>query len=66
MFVWLDEMLEKRGEQINKVMNFDIDESILDERITGHWMHPSNGRSYHTKFSFPKVPGVDEVRTRSS
>jgi hypothetical protein len=30
-------------------------------RSIGHWMHPSSGHSYHTKFSPPKVPGVDHV-----
>ena len=59
-------MLKKRGEQINKVLNFDIDDSMLEERNIGHWMHPSSGCSYHTKFIFSKVPGVDDVRTRSS
>ena len=59
-------MMEKRGGQINKVLNFDIDDSILEERITGRWMHPSSGCSYHKKFAPPKVPGVDDVRTRSS
>jgi len=57
----LDEMLEKKGTKIDKVLNFDIDDSILEERITGRWMHPSSGRSYHTKFAPPKVPGVDDV-----
>eukprot|EP01018_Ginkgo_biloba_P021124 Gb_16638 [translate_table: standard] len=57
----LDEMLEKRGAKIDKVLNFEIDDSILEERITGRWMHPSSGRSYHTKFAPPKVPGVDDV-----
>lgn len=31
------------------------------ERITGRWVHPSSGRSYHTKFAPPKVPGVDDA-----
>lgn len=57
----LDEMLEKKGAKIDKVLNFDIDDSILEERITGRWMHPSSGRSYHSKFAPPKVPGVDDV-----
>ena len=58
-------MLEKRGAKFDKVLNFDIDDSILEERITGCWMQPSSGRSYHTKFSPPKVPDVYDVRTRS-
>ncbi|KAE8023674.1 hypothetical protein FH972_009346 [Carpinus fangiana] len=57
----LDEMLENQGIKIDKVLNFGINDSILEERITGRWIHPSSGRSYHTKFAPPKVPGVDDV-----
>ncbi|KAK6148081.1 hypothetical protein DH2020_018993 [Rehmannia glutinosa] len=57
----LDEMLEKRGVKVDKVLNFAIDDAILEERITGRWIHPSSGRSYHTKFAPPKVPGADDV-----
>ncbi|XP_057516375.1 adenylate kinase 4 isoform X1 [Amaranthus tricolor] len=57
----LDEMLEKRGTKIDKVLNFAIDDAILEERITGRWIHPSSGRTYHTKFAPPKAPGVDDV-----
>lgn len=57
----LDEMLEKRGVKIDKVLDFAIDDSILEERITSRWIHPASGRSYHTKFAPPKVPGIDDV-----
>ncbi len=61
-FIQLDEMLEKKGIKVDKVLNFAIDDAILEERITGSWIHPTSGRSYHTKFAPPKVPGVDDVR----
>lgn len=57
----LDDMLDKQGNKIDKVLNFAIDDSILEERITGRWIHPSSGRTYHTKFAPPEVPGVDDV-----
>lgn len=57
----LDEMLEKRGVKVDKVLNFAIDDSVLEERITGRWIHPSSGRTYHTKYAPPKVPGKDDV-----
>ncbi|OVA15403.1 Adenylate kinase [Macleaya cordata] len=58
----LDEMLAKQGIKIDKVLNFSIDDdAILEERITGRWIHLSSGRTYHTKFAPPKVPGVDDV-----
>ncbi|GFY91540.1 adenylate kinase family protein [Actinidia rufa] len=59
--IQLDEMLRKQGTKINKVLNFAIDDAILEERITGRWIHPSSGRTYHTKFAPPKVLGVDDV-----
>ncbi|CAN4087959.1 unnamed protein product [Withania somnifera] len=57
----LDVMLQNRGTKVDKVLNFAIDDSILEERITGRWIHPASGRSYHTKFAPPKVPGIDDV-----
>lgn len=62
LFGQLDEMLEKQGVKVDKVLNFAIDDGILEERITGRWMHPSSGRTYHTKFAPPKVHGIDDVR----
>ncbi|KAH1248893.1 Adenylate kinase 4 [Glycine max] len=46
----LDEMLQKQGVKVDKVLNFAIDDAILEERITGRWIHPSSGRTYHTNF----------------
>ncbi|KAG6527302.1 hypothetical protein ZIOFF_009400 [Zingiber officinale] len=60
-FSQIDGMLAKQGAKIDKVLNFAIDDAILEERITGRWIHPSSGRTYHTKFAPPKVPGVDDV-----
>ncbi|KAJ9676681.1 hypothetical protein PVL29_021952 [Vitis rotundifolia] len=52
---------QKQGVKVDKVLNFAIDDGILEERITGRWMHPSSGRTYHTKFAPPKVHGIDDV-----
>lgn len=54
-------MLEKQGAKVDKVLNFAIDDAILEERITGRWIHHASGRTYHTKFAPPKVPGIDDV-----
>ena len=54
-------MLEKQGAKIDKVLDFAIDDVILEERITGRWIHPASGRTYHMKFAPPKVPGIDDV-----
>ena len=57
----LDEMLAKRGQTIDKVLNFVVPDSLLVDRVTGRWVHPASGRSYHEKFAPPKVAGVDDV-----
>lgn len=59
-------MLQKQGTKIDKVLDFAIDDSILEERITGRWIHASSGRTYHTKFAPPKVPGIDDVSYKIS
>lgn len=61
----LDAMLEKQGAKVDKVLNFEIADSILEERITGRWIHPASGRSYHTKFAPPKVVGKDDITGES-
>ncbi|KAK9811441.1 hypothetical protein WJX72_003964 [[Myrmecia] bisecta] len=57
----LDEMLQTKGTGVDKVLNFDVPDSLLVERVTGRWIHPASGRSYHEKFAPPKVPGVDDI-----
>ena len=57
----LDEIMNKNGKNINKVLDFQIDDSLLVERITGRRFHMASGRSYHVKFRPPKVEGKDDV-----
>jgi adenylate kinase len=57
----LDGMLAARGTQIDKVLNFNVPDAVLVERVTGRWVHPASGRSYHTSFAPPRVPGLDDI-----
>mmetsp|Transcript_58758 Transcript_58758/g.97233 ORF Transcript_58758/g.97233 Transcript_58758/m.97233 type:complete len:249 (-) Transcript_58758:328-1074(-) len=57
----LDDILTQKGKQIDDVVQLDIEDDILTERITGRWIHKASGRSYHTKFNPPKEAGVDDV-----
>eukprot|EP01025_Chloroclados_australasicus_P028807 TRINITY_DN28549_c0_g1_i2.p3 TRINITY_DN28549_c0_g1~~TRINITY_DN28549_c0_g1_i2.p3 ORF type:complete len:180 (-),score=24.67 TRINITY_DN28549_c0_g1_i2:323-802(-) len=57
----LDDMLAVKGTGIDRVLNFEVPEEILVERVTGRWIHPASGRSYHEKFHPPKQPGVDDI-----
>ena len=57
----LDAMFERKGKSLSHVLEFNIADEILEERITGRRVHPGSGRSYHVKFNPPKVEGVDDV-----
>lgn len=57
----LDEMLTSNNIKIDKVINLVVDDEPVVKRITGRWIHPASGRSYHNEFSPPKVPGKDDV-----
>lgn len=57
----LDEMLEKRRQPLDAVVEFTIDDSLLVRRICGRWFHLASGRSYHEEFHPPRVPGRDDI-----
>merc|ERR1719419_2246818 len=57
----LDAMLAEKGRQIDDVVQLDVPDEVLTERITGRWIHKASGRSYHIKFNPPKVAGIDDV-----
>ena len=57
----LEELLEKRQEPLDCVVEFNIDDGLLFRRICGRWFHLTSGRSYHEEFYPPKVPGKDDV-----
>merc|ERR1719203_652714 len=50
----LDKMLSEEGAFVTKVIEMNVPDSVLEERITGRWIHKKSGRSYHVKFAPPK------------
>ncbi|XP_018615415.1 adenylate kinase 2, mitochondrial isoform X2 [Scleropages formosus] len=57
----LDELLEKRAEKLDSVIEFRVDDSLLVRRICGRLIHQPSGRSYHEEFNPPKVPMKDDI-----
>ncbi|XP_068603194.1 adenylate kinase 2, mitochondrial isoform X2 [Brachionichthys hirsutus] len=57
----LDDLLEKRCEKLDSVIEFDVDDSLLVRRICGRLIHRQSGRSYHEEFNPPKEPMKDDV-----
>lgn len=57
----LDELMRKRNEHLNRVVEFKIDSELLIKRITGRLIHVASGRTYHEEFYPPKKPMTDDV-----
>jgi adenylate kinase len=46
---------------IDYVLEIDVPDSAIIERMSGRRVHVASGRTYHVKFNPPKVPGKDDV-----
>merc|ERR1712232_371662 len=53
----MDELLSKSNDRVGRVIEFNVPDEILEERICGRWIHKASGRSYHAKFNPPKSLG---------
>jgi adenylate kinase len=56
----LDAMLAKEGAFVTKVIELQVPDGVLEERICGRWIHKGSGRSYHVKFAPPKSMKLDK------
>ncbi len=54
----LDAILALRGRKLDHVIELDVDEDALVERITGRFTCANCGKGYHDKFEQPRQPGV--------
>ena len=54
----LDEILQQHGRTLAHVIELDVNEDALVERITGRFTCASCGKGYHDKFERPKQEGV--------
>ena len=54
----LDGILGKHGRQLDHVIELEVDEDALVERITGRYTCANCGEGYHTTFKVPEVEGV--------
>ena len=57
----LDEMLAKAGKKLDRVVEMEVDEAALTERVVGRFTCAKCGTGYHDKFKRPKVEGVCDV-----
>lgn len=53
--------MKDSGVAIDYVLEIDVPDDLIVERMSGRRSHPASGRVYHTKFNPPKVEGVDDL-----
>ena len=52
--------MQAAGVTIDYVVEIDVPDSEIVERMSGRRVHVASGRTYHVKFNPPKVEGVDD------
>jgi len=53
--------LKSAGVKLDYVLEIDVPDSAIVERMSGRRVHVASGRTYHDRFNPPKVAGVDDV-----
>ena len=54
----LEAILHTRGRKLDRVIELEVDEDALVERITGRFTCAHCGKGYHDRFEQPQLPGV--------
>ncbi|WP_040975584.1 adenylate kinase [Necropsobacter massiliensis] len=53
--------LKSAGIAIDYVLEFDVPDEVIVERMSGRRVHQASGRSYHIVYNPPKVEGKDDI-----
>ena len=53
--------MKAAGVKLDFVLEIDVPDAAIIERMSGRRVHVGSGRTYHTKFNPPKVAGKDDV-----
>lgn len=53
--------MKDAGIKIDYVIEIDVADGEIIQRMSGRRVHLASGRTYHTVFNPPKVPGKDDV-----
>jgi len=55
------EAMRAAGVPIDFVLEIEVDDASITERMSGRRVHPASGRIYHVKFNRPQAAGKDDV-----
>jgi len=53
--------LKAAGVRLDVVLEIDVPDETIVQRMSGRRVHVASGRSYHVLFNPPKVAGIDDV-----
>ena len=53
--------MKAAGVALDLVLEIDVPDAAIIERMSGRRVHVASGRTYHVKFNPPKVAGKDDV-----
>jgi adenylate kinase len=53
--------MKAAGVKLDLVLEIDVPDSAIIDRMSGRRVHPASGRTYHVKNNPPKVDGQDDV-----
>jgi adenylate kinase len=52
--------MKENGVVVDHVIEFDVPDNVIVERMSGRRVHPASGRVYHLTYNPPKVTGKDD------
>ncbi len=55
------EAMKAAGVALDYVLEIDVADEEIIERMSGRRVHPGSGRTYHIRFNPPKVAGKDDI-----
>lgn len=53
--------MKQNDVKVDHVLEFDLDDEVIVERMAGRRVHSASGRVYHTTYNPPKVEGKDDI-----
>ena len=53
--------MKNGGVALDRVLEIDVPDAAIIERMSGRRVHLASGRTYHVKYNPPKVPDRDDV-----
>ena len=54
------EAMKEAGVKLDLVLEIDVPDEAIIERMSGRRVHVASGRTYHVKYNPPKTEGVDD------